>query len=178
MFIWNKNKHFDKISEEFYNLSMAGVAKITATLYANKAEKYIGEDADKFVMVTFLYFVFLQECSLRMKYRKEYQEEVALVRNKLIFSISDRLNYNAIKIMDIYASIKGILSDMANDERCVAAGLHYAYACHYLISVSSNRYNSEEIGFCDLRVSFLISKTFLQAANDSCKYLGLKFEIK
>ena len=166
MIIFNKNKHFSKLIEELFNMSMKNIRELNVILTPYGAKPFIEKNKEKFVMISFLYLLFFQECSLQKKYYPKYKEEISTVLDSLIYHISERFNYNPQKISEIYFDIRKHLDNMSNDKMIAEIGLYYGVAVHYLQHVFSDEYNVEDV--CEDDTPYVIVGTFFQRFTNDC----------
>lgn len=144
MIIFNKNKHFDKIIVDLYNMSMANIRKLNILLTPCGAKRLIEKNKEKFVIVTFFYLLFFQECALQKKYCPRYKCEVVAVLDALINQIANQFNYDYSKLTCIYYDVRQMLDDLSNNPNIEKVGLYYGVAVHYLQYAFSGEYNIEE----------------------------------
>ena len=174
MFIWNKNKHFSKIIVEFFNNSMADIRELNVILTSFGAKPIIEADKEKFVLKTFLFLMFFQECALQKKYYPKYKEEVSVVLDAMIYKIADRYHYIPQKLTDGYLGLRKLLDNMTNVEQVVEIGLYYIVAVGYLQMTFSGKYNPGDVGIYDDRVEYALANFFQRVTRDNMNYLGLK----
>lgn len=179
MFIWNKNKHFNKVTEDLFNRSMADIRELNVILTPFGTKPYIENDKEFFVLNTFLYLLFFQEGALRKKYSAKYEYEVAVVLDVLIYQIADRFHHSPQKVKEGYLKLRKVLSALSEDEEIAKVGLYYGPAFSYLHTTFSGEYNPENVGIYDGRVEYTVANFFQRAMRDNMRYLGVSlFEIK
>lgn len=171
MIILNKNKHFNQVIEDMFNMSMADIRELNLILTPCGAKVHIEKDKEKFVMVTFLYLLFFQECALQKKYYPKYKREASAVIDSMIFHIAHRFNYDEKKITSIYLDVRKMLNDLSNDKKVLEIGLYYGVAVHYLQFAFSGEYNVEDGIYDDDTPYVKVGQFFQRVMTDATEYL-------
>lgn len=171
MFIWNKNRHFNKITEEFYNRSMADIRELERLLNSYGAKPYIEKNTEKFITASFLYLLYFQECALHTIYASRYRNAASRVTFTLAVEIAGRFHYIPQKYSEAYVELRRKLSDLAFDERFKKVGIYYAPALSYLQTVFSGEYNPEDVGIYDDRVECALANFFQTTMKHNMEYL-------
>jgi hypothetical protein len=160
MIILNKNKHFNKLTEELFNMSMSDIRELNVILTPCGAKPYIEKDKEGFVTVTFLYLLFLQELNLQKKYYPKYKEEVSVVLDVMITQIAERFHYIPAKLKDIYMDIRSMLDKLSNDSKIAKVGLYYGLAVHYFHFVFSDEYSVDDSPYEDDTPYVMVGRFF------------------
>lgn len=172
MIIFNKNKHFNKIIEDFFNDSMANIRGLNIALSPLGVKQYIEKNKEKFTATTFLYLLFLQDCALHRKYSPKYKKEVSAVLNAMLFEIANRFHYVPQKLSDLYLQLRQVLSDIAFDKAVEKIGLYYALAVSYLESAFSDEdYPEYKAAIYNDTAEYLVANFFQRVMNENMKYL-------
>lgn len=172
MIIFNKRKHFEKVSCDLLNMARNDVSRLNVVLTSIGLKSHIEADKDKFVIVTWLHLLFFQEICLRKKYNEKYNNEVDISIDYMIDRIAERFNYKAEKLTDVYLVFRKQLDNLSDDKICAEVGLFYAVAFHYLHNFLGE-YDFEEFGIYDDRVEYTLANFFQQSMQDNLNYLSI-----
>ena len=171
MFIFNKTKHFDKVINTTFNYNMKIINVLNEMLTCFGAKPYIEKDANKFVSITFLHVLFLQECVLQKKYYPKYKNEVSAVFDAMIYEIAKRCNYKFEALKDIYFSLRNIFDKIAIDDKYGDINLYYRFSVSYIFALFNEEYKPEEHGFELGETEYSLANVFQSVMTDTQKYL-------
>ncbi len=171
MLIINKNKHFNRVTEDLFNMAMADIRELNLLLTPCGAKPLIEKDKEKFVTVTFLYVLFFQESALQKKYYPKYKREASVVIDAMLYQIAERFRYDPKKLTDIYLDVRKMLDGLSNDSEVVKAGLYYGVAIHFLQYAFSGEYDIEDSIYDDDTPYVRVGQFFQEVVNSATAYL-------
>ena len=171
MFILNKNKHFNKVIEDLFNMAMADIRELNILLTSCGAKQLIEKDKEKFVTVSFLYVLFFQECALQKKYFPKYKRETSAVLDAMLSQIAERFHYEPQKLTAIYLDVRKMLDELSNDAEVIKVGLYYGVAVHFLQYAFSGEYNIENSIYDDDTPYVRVGQFFQEVVNSVTAYL-------
>lgn len=167
MFIFNKEKHFNKITADFFDRSVADISELDIILFNHGAGKYIEKDSDRFFLFSFLFLLFFQDVALQQKYANKYKSDIAIVLNKLIYGFSQRLSYDPKDVSKLYLTIREQLNDLSTRSKSFGLDLYHGVACCYLVGTFRDSYNPENTD-----VYFELATFFQRIMNKNIEYLA------
>ena len=165
------NDHFDKIIVGFFNDSITNIRELEKLLNSFGAKPYIEKEKMLFFITSFLYLQFFQEANLRNKYCPQYEDEVLIVLNELIFRIADRVDSTPEKIGDLYLKGREAFEVLAEDKSANMGSLYYDIAISYVQVVFLGKAPENAEIFKDTAL-FAIAEFFFKAMDNGFKYLS------
>ena len=167
MIIFNKEKHFNKITADFFDRSVADVSELDFILFNHGADKYIRKDPGRFFLFSFLFLLFFQDIALQQKYANKHRSDIALVLNKLIYGFSQRLSYDPKDVSKLYLTVREQLDGLSTKASATGTDLYYSVAVCYLVGTFRNLYNPETDA-----VYFELAAFFKSIVNKNIEYLS------
>lgn len=167
MIIFNKEKHFNKITADFFDRSVADISELDFILFKHGAEKYIEKDSGRFFLFSFLFLLFFQDIALQQKYANKYRSNIALVLNKLIYGFSQRLSYDPKDVSKLYLTVREQLDGLSTKENAMGIDLYHSVAVCYLVGTFRNSYDPD-----NAEVYFELATFFQGRVNKNIEYLS------